>query len=88
MWWVHLQDESAESMQNEGAYRAMLYTCVAAHWVTLLTAMHLVGTSSINPLALLGKTPAFVLASMRNIVRHDYFNEISWRRLLWPSTGS
>ena len=50
-----LQDENMESMQNEGAYRAVLYTCVAAHWVTLLTAMHLVGTTSINPLAMLGE---------------------------------
>ncbi|CAL5229287.1 g12584 [Coccomyxa viridis] len=47
-------DENMESLQNEGAYRAVLYTCVAAHWVTLLTAMHLVGTTSINPLAMLG----------------------------------
>lgn len=50
-----MQDENIDSMQNEGAYRAVLYTCVAAHWVTLLTAMHLVGTTSINPLALLGE---------------------------------
>ena len=42
-------------MQNGAAYRAVLYTCVAAHWATLLTAMHLVGTTSINPLALLGE---------------------------------
>ena len=88
MCWLHLQDESAESMQNEGAYRAVLYTCVAAHWVTLLTAMHLVGTSSINPLALLGETPKFVPASMRTIVRHDDLNERSCKRQLWPSTGS
>ncbi len=46
-----------ESMQNEGVYRAVLYTCVAAHWITLLTAMHLVGTSSVNPLALIGMCP-------------------------------
>ncbi len=52
---VGLQDENMESLQNEGAYRAVLYTCVAAHWVTLLTAMHLVGTTSINPLAMLGE---------------------------------
>lgn len=55
MCWLILQDDDVESKQNEGAYRAVLYTCVAAHWVTLLTAMHLVGTSSINPLALLGE---------------------------------
>ena len=53
--WQHLQDASADSMQNGGAYRAVLYTCVAAHWATLLTAMHLVGTTSVNPLALLGE---------------------------------
>ena len=56
MGWLDVQDENMESMQNEGAYRAVLYTCVAAHWVTLLTAMHLVGTTSINPLAMLGET--------------------------------
>jgi len=49
-----MQDGDMESMQNEGAYRAVLYTCVAAHWITLLTAMHLVGTSSVNPLSLIG----------------------------------
>ena len=53
--WQHLQDASSDSMRNGAAYRAVLYTCVAAHWATLLTAMHLVGTTSINPLALLGK---------------------------------
>ena len=50
-----VQDKNVNSTQNEEAYRAVLYTCVAAHWVALLTAMHLVGTTSINPLALLGK---------------------------------
>ena len=58
-FWLGLQDESVESMQNEGAYRGVLYTCVAAHWITVLTAMHLVGTTSINPLAMLGE--AFTL---------------------------
>ncbi|CAK0787090.1 hypothetical protein CVIRNUC_010306 [Coccomyxa viridis] len=47
-------DASSDSMRNGAAYRAVLYTCVAAHWATLLTAMHLAGTTSINPLALLG----------------------------------
>ena len=63
MCWLDLQDENVEGMRNEGAYRAVLYTCVAAHWVTVLTAMHLVGTSSINPLSMLGEafhTPAWI----------------------------
>lgn len=46
-----------EKMENEGAYRAVLYTCVFAHWVTLLTAVAVVGTHSINPLALIGVLP-------------------------------
>ena len=41
-------------MENEGAYRAVLYTCVAAHWITLLTAVAVVGTTSIHPLPLIG----------------------------------
>lgn len=48
------QDEGIESMENEGAYRAVLYTCVLAHWVTLLTAVAVAGTLHLNPLALLG----------------------------------
>ena len=65
---LSLQDDNVESKQNEGAYRAVLYTCVAAHWVTLLTAMHLVGTSSINPLALLGEalTPTLFHICLQN----------------------
>ena len=30
------QDAGIESMENEGAYRAVLYSCVLAHWVALL----------------------------------------------------
>jgi hypothetical protein len=50
-----------ENMENEGAYRAVLYTCVLAHWVTLLTAVAVVGTHSINPLALAGEEKAMPL---------------------------
>lgn len=49
-----MQDEGIEGMEDEGAYRAVLYTCVAAHWVTLLTAVAVAGTAPITPLALLG----------------------------------
>lgn len=41
-------------MENEGAYRAVLYTCVAAHWITLLTAVAVVGSIPISPLPLIG----------------------------------
>ncbi|BDA50515.1 Alkane 1-monooxygenase 2 [Coccomyxa sp. Obi] len=42
------------TMENEGAYRAVLYTCVAAHWITLLTAVAVVGSIPISPLPLIG----------------------------------
>ena len=42
-------------MGKDGAgYRAVLYTCVAAHWVTLLAAVAVAGTLPVTPLALLG----------------------------------
>lgn len=51
-----LQDKGLESMEGkDGAgYRAVLYTCVAAHWVTLLAAVAVAGTLPVTPLALLG----------------------------------
>ena len=51
-----LQDKGLESPEEkDGAgYRAVLYTCVAAHWVTLLTAVAVAGTLPVTPLALLG----------------------------------
>ena len=51
---LHLHQESDGTMENEGAYRAVLYTCVAAHWITLLTAVAVVGSIPISPLPLIG----------------------------------
>ncbi len=52
-------------MENEGAYRAVLYTCVAAHWITLLTAVAVVGTHSITPLAVVGALFPHIPVRMR-----------------------
>lgn len=49
-----LHQDTNEMMENEGAYRAVLYTCVAAHWITLLTAVAVVGNIHISPLPLIG----------------------------------
>ena len=60
-----LQDKGLESMEGkDGAgYRAVLYTCVAAHWVTLLAAVAVAGTLPVTPPSAAGCVPYTVHSS-------------------------
>jgi hypothetical protein len=48
-----VQAEQAE-IAKDPAYRAVLYSCVGIHWLTLLTACQLISASDAHPLVIAG----------------------------------